>query len=115
MACDEIEAPVDSTMAMTRHQRDLTHIIGIVLGGATAVCTLMMEQISGCPEAIALPLTIVLAPGLIGGMALSGNVHAFSLWGSAAVNFVVYFGLTWCVSFILSRWRRTRPRPDAQS
>jgi hypothetical protein len=103
------------TMAMTEHQRDLTYKIAILVGATTAVCTLMMEQISGLPEAISLPLTAALFPGLLGGMVFAGNAHAFSLGGSAAVNFAVYFGLTWSVSFVAARRRRTPPETDAHS
>jgi hypothetical protein len=40
-------------------------------------------------------LTGVLFPGLLGSMAIAGNVHAFSLWFAAAFNGILYCGLIW--------------------
>lgn len=42
-------------------------------------------------------LSAVLFPGILGSVAVTGNAHAFSLGMGAAINFVLYFGITWVI------------------
>jgi len=42
-------------------------------------------------------LSTVLFPGILGSAAVAGNAHAFSLGMGAAINFVLYFGITWVI------------------
>ena len=51
-------------------------------------------------------LMILIFPGLLGGMAISGNAHAFSLGAAAVVNLLFYFGLCWLIFPLLLRLKR---------
>jgi hypothetical protein len=42
-------------------------------------------------------LPTVLFPGILGSAAVAGNAHAFSLGIGAAINFVLYLGITWVI------------------
>jgi hypothetical protein len=37
----------------------------------------------------------LLFPGLIGAVAVGGNVHVYSFWVAAPINALIYFGLGW--------------------
>ena len=47
----------------------------------------------------------LLFPGLIGAIAVSGNVHAFSFWVAAPMNALIYFGLGWIGCKLLNRFK----------
>jgi len=42
-------------------------------------------------------LAAVLFLGILGSVAVAGNAHAFSIWIGAAINLVLYFGITWVI------------------
>jgi hypothetical protein len=48
-------------------------------------------------------LLILIVPGMVASMALSGNVHAFSLWTAAVANALIYFGVGWFISRLYIR------------
>ena len=48
-------------------------------------------------------ITAVVFPGLLGSMVIAGNVHAFSLWLAAGINFVFYFTLVWIICAVSIR------------
>ena len=50
----------------------------------------------------------LLIPGIIGAIALTGNVHAFPLSIVAAVNFLFYFLLCWFAGVVIQLVRRRR-------
>jgi len=81
--------------------------IALLLAGVVASLTMMLQHVP-------LPFFLVFftIPGIIGSMALSGNVHAFPLWLAAWINFVLYLLLVLAVGAIiraLLRWMRSRP------
>jgi hypothetical protein len=41
-------------------------------------------------------------PELLLSAAITGNVHAFSLWAAAAGDFILYFLLSWCGGQLVS-------------
>ena len=52
-------------------------------------------------DAMRIPTQILICflfPGLIGSMAISGNVHTFSLAPAAIINVIVNFGFVWIIS-----------------
>jgi tetratricopeptide (TPR) repeat protein len=51
-------------------------------------------------------LMALLLPGLVGGAAISGNVHAFYLGPSALVNALFHFGLSWLLFALGTRFKR---------
>src|SRR5580704_7510945 len=51
-------------------------------------------------------ITALLFPGLLGSMAIAGNVHAFSLWIAAGINCIFYFLLIWMIWGVSRRIRR---------
>ena len=48
-------------------------------------------------------ITAALFPGLLGSMAIAGNVHAFNLWIAAAINFIFYFLVVWMICSVSRR------------
>ena len=47
----------------------------------------------------------LLFPGLIGAVAVSGNVHVYSFWAAAPTNALIYFGLGWIGCSLLNRFK----------
>jgi putative effector of murein hydrolase LrgA (UPF0299 family) len=83
--------------------------LGLLLGGLT----LTIQRLSAISDNRLIgtaqeTLVILLLPGMIGAMVLSGNVHAFILWVAAAINGVIYFGIGWMSSALVSRYKRRR-------
>lgn len=53
-------------------------------------------------------VSYLLFPGILGAMAVSGNVHAFSFWVAAPINAAVYFGLGW-LGYGIAKPRKPNP------
>ncbi len=51
-------------------------------------------------------LIYFLFPGLVGSMAIAGNVHAFSLLPAAVINVLVNFGILWLLCSLLMRIKK---------
>jgi len=51
---------------------------------------------------------VFIIPGLIGSMAISQNVHAFSLAPAALINTGVHFGVAWAFVSLFARLRRKK-------
>jgi len=59
---------------------------------------------------------ISILPGLIGGIAFSGNVHAFSLGAGAAVNFIFHFAVSLALLRLFTRNKRNvKNQPMAEA
>jgi hypothetical protein len=83
--------------------------LGVLVGGLT----LTIQRLSAIPDnrligAAQEILVILLLPGMIGAMVLSGNVHAFILWVAAAINGVIYYGVGWIFYALVARYRKRR-------
>ena len=81
-----------------------------MLAGTSAVGTLCFPSLAMLSEntfAAALQKTActLLFPGLIGAVAVSGNVHAYSFWVAAPINALIYFGLGWIGYNLLNRFK----------
>ena len=75
-------------------------VFASVLAGTSAVGTLCFPSVailSGNAFVVALRMTAcsLLFPGLIGAVAISGNVHIYSFWVTVPINAFIYFGLGW--------------------
>jgi len=75
-------------------------LVGALLAVASAVGTLFFAKLanpSGHPllDALKRFVTVFLVPGLVGAMAIGGNVHAFSFWAAAPINAAIYFAVGW--------------------
>lgn len=73
-------------------------VFGSALAGTSAVGTLCFPSLavlSGNAFLAALQMTAcsLLFPGLIGAVAVSGNVHIYNFWVAAPINAFIYFGL----------------------
>jgi hypothetical protein len=55
---------------------------------------------------------VLLLPGLIGVMAVAGNIHAYDLWLAAVINGVIYFGLCWLACTLLARLSGKKTTPQ---
>jgi hypothetical protein len=51
------------------------------------------------------PVVLLLMPGMIAAIALSGNVHAFPMWVAACGNFLFYFFLVWLATAVWKKFR----------
>ena len=58
---------------------------------------------SFCYHLLDSPVVLLLMPGMIAAIALSGNVHAFPIWVAACGNFVFYFFLLWLATVV---WKK---------
>jgi len=83
---------------MRRVMVGLSLLIAIVAAGAT----LLIEQTARSYVVFAL------LPGLMGSMAIAGNVHAFSLWWAATINFLFYFLVCLAVGTVMQKLRAHR-------
>ena len=77
---------------------------GILIGGIT----LQIEhfaQISRNPgiAAIQVACFAAMSPGIVGAMAMSGNVHAWYLGCAAGINALFHFGVSWLLLPLLAR------------
>ena len=73
-----------------------------VISAALGIATFSLEQFGGAGQVF----VFLLLPGLIGSMAISGNVHAFPLWVAAIINILFYFGLVWILGVVWTKFRR---------
>jgi hypothetical protein len=55
--------------------------------------------------ALQMTASTLLFPGLIGAVAVSGNVHVYSFWVAAPINALIYFGLGWFGCKLLNRFK----------
>jgi hypothetical protein len=83
-------------------------IIAATFGIIPAAMTLALEYIahpSSNPIVFAIQGASIalLFPGMLGSMAVSGNVHAFHLWVGAVINFILYFLLCWAIAALVGR------------
>jgi hypothetical protein len=86
-------------------------VVASVLAGTSAVGTLCFPSLSilsGNAFVAALQTTAcsLLFPGLIGAVAVSGNVHVYSFGVAAPINALTYFGLGWIGCNLLDRFKR---------
>jgi len=81
-------------------------IIAAIWGGVIGAMTFTIEGLAG--NAIAIPLMILIFPGLIGSMAITGNVHAFPITLAALLNGFIHTGLCWGVLTLIARVRTRR-------
>src|SRR5437764_15126400 len=99
-------------MQTTKPQNKL--VFATVLGAVFGCVSFAIGPLSTISQNTAIAgiqktIFILLLPGIVGGMALGGNAHAFSIWGVAIVNFLLYFGVGWLVYSGVARFRRRRP------
>jgi hypothetical protein len=82
-------------------------LLGALLGGLTLLADkpafISANPVIGAIQNAAMFLTI---PGLIGSVAVSSNVHAFSLIAAAIINTVIYFCLVLLSFGMLKKVRR---------
>ena len=88
-------------------------MVASALAGTSAVGTLCFASLailSGNRFVAALQMTAstLLFPGLIGAVAVSGNVHVYSFWVAAPINALIYFGLGWVGCKLVNRLK-TKP------
>jgi hypothetical protein len=86
-------------------------LIAALLGCVPAAFTFELESISVLSSnpfmgAIQGAGIMLLSPGLLGAMAMSGNVHASHLWVAAIWNFVFYFLVCWAIAALIGTVRR---------
>jgi hypothetical protein len=92
-------------MTTSRNQRIA---VASLLAGTSAVGTLCFPNLSilsGNAFVAGLQMTscFLLFPGVIGAVAVSGNVHVYSFWVAAPINALIYFGLVWIGYNLLGR------------
>jgi len=90
--------------------RNTKLVIASALAGASGIGTLFFPSLSilsanAFIAAIQVAVSAPLLPGLIGAMAVSGNVHVFSFWLAAPINALIYFGLGWVGCSLLIRFK----------
>jgi hypothetical protein len=84
--------------------KQLTLLIALFVGACAAALSVLMihdEERFG-------PAIVLLFPGFILAMAVSGNVHAFSISAVAMGNFGFYFAITCVVQIVRKRWASPR-------
>ena len=94
-------------MTISRNQRIA---VASVLAGTSAVGTLCFASLAILSEnkfvaALQMAASTLLFPGLIGAVAVSGNVHVYSFWVAAPINALIYFGLGWVGCKLLNRFK----------
>lgn len=85
-------------------------VVASALAGASAVGTLCFASLAILSEdrfvaALQMTASTLLFPGLIGAVAVSGNVHVYSFWVAAPINALLYFGLGWIGCKLLNRFK----------
>lgn len=85
-------------------------VVASALAGTSAVGTLCFPSLSilsGNAFVAALQMTAcsLLFPGLIGAVAVSGNVHVYSFRVAALMNALAYFGVGWIGYTLLERFK----------
>jgi hypothetical protein len=83
-------------------------LLPVVLGGVQALLTLNLERLSAISQSpfwggVQRCEVSLLFPGILGAMAMGGNVHAWSLWVAALFNGAIYFGLIWALTRLVRR------------
>ena len=79
-----------------------------VMGGLFGSATLGYEKLALLSEnpvtAAAQNVAVtLLMPGMIGAIAVGGNIHVWNVGVAAALNMVAYFGLAWFCCSLLAR------------
>ena len=90
---------------------NITHrtiFVGVTLAALFGTLTAMIQRVAAISPnwlvgAIQRAAIVLLLPGLIGSMAIGGNVHAFSLPAACAINMLVYFGVGFLLEKLLGR------------
>jgi hypothetical protein len=82
--------------------------LAVAAGALSGGLTLAVEELAVISEnpilgAAQHVLFYLLFPGMLGSMAVSGNVHAFQLWVAAAINGLIYFGVAWLMGRLVAR------------
>ena len=102
---------------MNSNEKDRRNVNGtrfaLGLGGLLAGLTFAIEKLArisdnpviGAAQKI---LFILIFPGIIGAIGMSGNVHAWHLWVAAAINGLIYFGIGWLSYVLVAKYRRRR-------
>jgi hypothetical protein len=85
-------------------------VVASVLAGTSAIGTLCFPSLSilsgnGVVAALQMTASSLLFPGLIGAVAVSGNVHVYSFWIAAPMNALIYFGVGWIGYNLLDRFK----------
>jgi len=97
---------------MERSARRTALIVGLVLGVGMAAATLALEQLASSW------IVILLFPGLLFSMIVSGNVHAFPLSIAAIGNLLFWLVICWLIGWLIAELRG-RPTsagdPDAST
>ncbi len=99
----EIDVPLEPPQRKSSRQKISALTVGIIAALLTLSLYTVGSQVSGKTGQV---LAGLLFPGLLGSMALAGNVHAFSLWVAAAFNGIFYCSLTWAVLSLLTAMSR---------
>jgi len=91
----------------------LNTVTALGLGCLVAVLTITMGHwpSSMTERQLGLYTIGLLLPGILGSMAVNGNVHAFHLWVAALLNFLFYFLLCWSAGAVVIRLFRILKRP----
>jgi Flp pilus assembly protein TadB len=85
-------------------------IAAVAAVGSVSFPSLAMLSQNPIVGALQETASFLLLPGIIGAMAISGNVHGFSFWVAAPINAAVYFGLAW-LAYRLAKPRKSNPAP----
>jgi hypothetical protein len=85
-------------------------VVASALAGTSGVGTLSFASLAILSEnrfvaALQMTASTLLFPGLIGAVAVSGNVHVYSFWVAAPINALIYFGLGWFGCKLLNRFK----------
>jgi len=75
-------------------------VVSLLVAGVSASATLAYGRLAVLSEtpviaAIQKAVLILLCPGVIGAIAVGGNVHTFELSVAAAINGLMYFAVAW--------------------
>lgn len=87
--------------------------ISVAVGTAFAGLTLGLGKLSVISEnsfagGAQHLVVVLLLPGMLGAAAAANNAHAWYLWAAAAVNWLVYFAITWMGLSLAGRLLRAR-------
>jgi hypothetical protein len=104
---------LDDNQTSANNEIELTSRIGVsrwpifvalAVGIVTALLSISLEY-SGFSTSEIAGYVIIAAifPGILGSIAIAGNVHAFSLWIAAGINCVFYFLIVLKICHVVSR------------
>jgi hypothetical protein len=96
-------------MATLRNRKIVFASVLAATSGVGTLCYANLAILSENAFVAALQMTAgtLLFPGLIGAVAVSGNVHVYSFWVAAPINAFIYFGLGW-IGYSLAHRFKTR-------